>query len=53
MIIFIQLVVFLNLILAGLRLDLKNYQLDEKWRFTPQEGTKKSDGCPYLYKGLL
>ncbi|VVM20901.1 hypothetical protein BSPWISOXPB_9927 [uncultured Gammaproteobacteria bacterium] len=34
----------LNLVLAGLRLSLKNCQVGEKW---------VSDDCSYLYKGLL
>jgi len=29
--IFAQWVIFLNLILVGLRLDLKNYQVGERW----------------------
>ncbi|CAC9640219.1 hypothetical protein BCLUESOX_595 [bacterium endosymbiont of Bathymodiolus sp. 5 South] len=33
----------LNLVLAGLRLGLKNRQVGEKW---------VSDVCSYLYKGL-
>jgi hypothetical protein len=33
----------LNLVLAGLRLGLKNRQVDEKW---------VSDDCSYLCKGL-
>jgi len=28
---FVQLIIFLNLVLAGLRLGLKNYQVGEKW----------------------
>ncbi|CAB5504458.1 hypothetical protein THERMOS_1962 [Bathymodiolus thermophilus thioautotrophic gill symbiont] len=35
--------IFLNLVLAGLRLGLKNYQVGEKWIF---------DDYLYLYKGL-
>jgi len=38
------LVIFLNLVLAGLRLDLKNYQVGKKWFF---------DDYSYLCKGLL
>ncbi|CAC9436069.1 hypothetical protein [uncultured Gammaproteobacteria bacterium] len=34
----------LNLVLAGLRLGLKNHQVDKKW---------VSDDCSYLYKGLI
>ncbi|SHN92584.1 hypothetical protein [bacterium endosymbiont of Bathymodiolus sp. 5 South] len=34
----------LNLVLAGLRLGLKNRQVGEKW---------VSDDCSYLYKGLF
>ncbi|VVH64613.1 hypothetical protein BSPLISOX_1878, partial [uncultured Gammaproteobacteria bacterium] len=34
---------FLNLVLAGLRLGLKNRQVGEKW---------VSDDCSYLCKGL-
>ncbi|CAC9445272.1 hypothetical protein [uncultured Gammaproteobacteria bacterium] len=34
----------LNLILAELRLGLKNYQVGEKW---------VSDDCSYLCKGLI
>ncbi|VVH57293.1 hypothetical protein BSPCLSOX_1266, partial [uncultured Gammaproteobacteria bacterium] len=34
---------FLNLVLAGLRLGLKNHQVGEKWVF---------DDCSYLCKGL-
>ncbi|CAC9651276.1 hypothetical protein [bacterium endosymbiont of Bathymodiolus sp. 5 South] len=34
----------LNLVLAGLRLGLKNRQVGEKW---------VSDDCSYLCKGLL
>ncbi|VVH62516.1 hypothetical protein BSPWISOX_2412 [uncultured Gammaproteobacteria bacterium] len=41
--IFAQLVISLNLVLAGLRLGLKNRQVDEKW---------VSDDCSYLCKGL-
>ncbi|CAC9647255.1 hypothetical protein [uncultured Gammaproteobacteria bacterium] len=37
-------VIFLNLVLAGLRLGLKNRQVGEKW---------VSDDCSYLCKGLL
>jgi hypothetical protein len=37
-------VISLNLVLAGLRLSLKNCQVGEKW---------VSDDCSYLYKGLL
>jgi hypothetical protein len=37
-------VISLNLVLAGLRLGLKNRQVGEKW---------VSDDCSYLYKGLL
>ncbi|VVH58262.1 hypothetical protein BSPCLSOX_2947 [uncultured Gammaproteobacteria bacterium] len=36
--------IFLNLVLAGLRLGLKNRQVGEKW---------VSDDCSYLCKGLL
>jgi hypothetical protein len=36
-------VISLNLVLAGLRLGLKNRQVGEKW---------VSDVCSYLYKGL-
>ncbi|CAB5496730.1 hypothetical protein THERMOT_568 [Bathymodiolus thermophilus thioautotrophic gill symbiont] len=35
-------VIFLNLVLAGLRLGLKNYQVGEKWILD----------YLYLYKGL-
>jgi hypothetical protein len=42
--IFAQLVISLNLILAELRLGLKNYQVGEKW---------VSDDCAYLCKGLI
>jgi hypothetical protein len=38
-----QLVISLNLVLAGLRLGLKNRQVGEKW---------VSDDCSYLCKGL-
>ncbi|VVM22423.1 hypothetical protein BSPWISOXPB_4766 [uncultured Gammaproteobacteria bacterium] len=41
--IFAQLVISLNLFLAGLRLGLKNRQVGEKW---------VSDDCSYLCKGL-
>jgi hypothetical protein len=41
--IFAQLVISLNLVLAGLRLGLKNRQVGEKW---------VSDDCSYLCKGL-
>jgi hypothetical protein len=41
--IFAQLVIFLKLVLAGLRLGLKNRQMGEKW---------VSDDCSYLCKGL-
>jgi hypothetical protein len=41
---FAQLVISLNLVLAGLRLGLKNRQVGEKW---------VSDDCSYLCKGLL
>jgi hypothetical protein len=41
--IFAQLVISLNLVLAGLRLGLKNCQVGEKWI---------SDDCSYLCKGL-
>jgi predicted NACHT family NTPase len=37
--IFAQLVISLNLVLAGLRLGLKNHQVGEKW---------VSDDCSYL-----
>jgi hypothetical protein len=37
-------VISLNLVLAGLRLGLKNRQVDEKW---------VSDDCSYLCKGLM
>ncbi|SHN91807.1 hypothetical protein BCLUESOX_2142, partial [bacterium endosymbiont of Bathymodiolus sp. 5 South] len=36
-------VISLNLVLAGLRLGLKNRQVGEKWVF---------DDCSYLCKGL-
>jgi hypothetical protein len=36
-------VIYLNLVLAGLRLGLKNCQVGEKW---------VSDDCSYLCKGL-
>ncbi|CAC9434883.1 hypothetical protein BSPWISOX_358 [uncultured Gammaproteobacteria bacterium] len=36
-------VISLNLVLAGLRLGLKNHQVGEKW---------VSDDCSYLCKGL-
>jgi hypothetical protein len=39
-----QLVISLNLVLAGLRLGLKNRQVSEKW---------VSDDCSYLCKGLF
>jgi hypothetical protein len=39
----ILLVISLNLVLAGLRLGLKNRQVGEKWI---------SDDCSYLCKGL-
>ncbi|CAC9640089.1 hypothetical protein, partial [uncultured Gammaproteobacteria bacterium] len=42
--IFAQLVISLNLVLAGLRLGLKNRQVGEKW---------VSDDCSYLCKGLI
>jgi hypothetical protein len=42
--IFAQLVISLNLVLAGLRLGLKNRQVGEKW---------VSDDYSYLYKGFL
>jgi hypothetical protein len=38
-----QWVISLNLVLAGLRLGLKNRQVGEKW---------VSDDCSYLCKGL-
>jgi hypothetical protein len=38
-----KLVISLNLVLAGLRLGLKNRQVGEKW---------VSDDCSYLCKGL-
>ncbi|VVM22661.1 hypothetical protein BSPWISOXPB_9864 [uncultured Gammaproteobacteria bacterium] len=41
--IFSQLVISLNLILARLRLGLKNRQVGEKWVY---------DDCSYLCKGL-
>jgi hypothetical protein len=41
--IFAQWVISLNLVLAGLRLGLKNRQVGEKW---------VSDDCSYLCKGL-
>ncbi|SHN90260.1 hypothetical protein BCLUESOX_302, partial [bacterium endosymbiont of Bathymodiolus sp. 5 South] len=41
---FAQLVISLNLVLAELRLGLKNRQVGEKWVF---------DDCSYLCKGLL
>ncbi|CAC9656283.1 hypothetical protein, partial [uncultured Gammaproteobacteria bacterium] len=41
---FAQWVISLNLVLAGLRLGLKNRQVGEKW---------VSDDCPYLCKGLI
>jgi hypothetical protein len=41
--IFAQLVISLNLVLAGLSLGLKNRQVGEKWVF---------DDCSYLGKGL-
>jgi hypothetical protein len=41
--IFAHLAISLNLVLAGLRLDLKNRQVGEKW---------VSDNCSYLCKGL-
>jgi hypothetical protein len=37
-------VISLNLVLAGLRLGLKNRQVGEKW---------VSDDCSYLCKGLV
>ncbi|CAC9646367.1 hypothetical protein [uncultured Gammaproteobacteria bacterium] len=37
-------VISLNLVLAGLRLGLKNRQVGEKW---------VSDDCSYLCKGLF
>jgi hypothetical protein len=40
---FAQWVISLNLVLAGLRLGLKNRQVGEKW---------VSDDCSYLCKGL-
>ncbi|CAC9436028.1 hypothetical protein [uncultured Gammaproteobacteria bacterium] len=40
---FCQLVISLNLVLAELRLGLKNCQVGEKW---------VSDDCSYLCKGL-
>ncbi|CAC9635436.1 ADP compounds hydrolase NudE [bacterium endosymbiont of Bathymodiolus sp. 5 South] len=40
---FAHLVISLNLVLAGLRLGLKNRQVGEKW---------VSDDCSYLCKGL-
>ncbi|SSC07332.1 hypothetical protein [bacterium endosymbiont of Bathymodiolus sp. 5 South] len=36
--------IFLKLVLAGLRLGLKNRQMGEKW---------VSDDCSYLCKGLF
>jgi hypothetical protein len=42
--IFVQWVISLNLVLAGLRLGLKNRQVGEKWA---------SDDCFYLCKGLI
>jgi hypothetical protein len=30
---FAELIIFLNLVLAELRLDLKNYQVGERWCF--------------------
>ncbi|CAB5500748.1 hypothetical protein BTHERMOSOX_834 [Bathymodiolus thermophilus thioautotrophic gill symbiont] len=42
--IFAHLVIFLNLVLAGLRLGLKNYQVGK---------TRILDDYLYLYKGLL
>jgi hypothetical protein len=41
---FFKLVISLNLVLAGLRLGLKNRQVGEKWA---------SDDCSYLCKGLI
>ena len=41
--IFAQLVISLNLVLAGLRLGLKNFQVGEKWVY---------DNYSYLCKGL-
>jgi hypothetical protein len=41
--IFAQLVISLNLVLAGPRLGLKNRQVGKKW---------VSDDCSYLCKGL-
>ncbi|SHN90744.1 hypothetical protein BCLUESOX_964 [bacterium endosymbiont of Bathymodiolus sp. 5 South] len=41
---FAELVISLNLALAGISLGLKNYQVGEKWI---------SDDCSYLCKGLL
>jgi hypothetical protein len=43
-VLFAQLVISLNLVLAGLRLGLKNRQVGEKW---------VSDDCSYLCKGLI
>jgi hypothetical protein len=40
---FADLVISLNLVLAGLRLGLKNRQVGEKWVY---------DECSYLCKGL-
>ncbi|SHN93970.1 hypothetical protein BCLUESOX_1314, partial [bacterium endosymbiont of Bathymodiolus sp. 5 South] len=40
---FAQWMISLNLVLAGLRLGLKNRQVGEKW---------VSDDCSYLCKGL-
>jgi hypothetical protein len=40
----IKKLISLNLVLAGLRLGLKNCQVGEKW---------VSDDCSYLYKGLF
>jgi hypothetical protein len=42
--IFAQWVISLNLVLAGLRLSLKNRQVGEKW---------VADDCSYLCKGLI
>ncbi|CAB5494268.1 hypothetical protein THERMOS_66 [Bathymodiolus thermophilus thioautotrophic gill symbiont] len=42
--IFAHLVIFLNLVLAGLRLGLKNYQVGE---------TRSLDDYSYLYRGLI
>jgi hypothetical protein len=41
---FAQWVIFLNLVLAGLRLSLKNRQVGEKW---------VADDGSYLCKGLI